>query len=259
MVMKMIFDYSAACGCFLGGGYRNNEDNFYFNSKHLPVENRGLKKPIKHLGSTEKEALFCVFDGMGGESAGEMAACIASEIFAEQIKKFDGLAVSGKEIMCESCKAANEAICTYAMEQQLGATGTTVAAVLLIQDEIISCNIGDSKIFVVRDHLMLQISEDHTDEKIMSFVGVKKKPVLLQYLGIPNTEMAIDPYITKGNLASGDRYIICSDGVTDVIAMNDIFEIVENNDPNEAVLQIIYQVNKHNGLDNATVIVIKID
>lgn len=255
----MVFNYTAACGCFPGDCGRNNEDNFYFGGKHLPVDNMGLKNPLKLEGITQGEELFCVFDGMGGESAGENAAYIASEVFAEELRSIEGLAISAKEFMCDACKKSNEAICNYSKQNQFTATGTTVAAVLLSGDEIVSCNIGDSKIFVVRDRRMLQISEDHTDERIMSSIGVQKKPVLLQYLGIPNTVMAIDPYITKGELKSGDCYIICSDGVTDAVSLNDIYETVENNDSKEAVLQLLYQVNKNNGSDNATVIVIKID
>ena len=91
----------------------------------------------------------------------------------------------------------------------------------------------------------------------MSAMGIKKKPVLLQYLGVPNTEMAIEPYISKGDIQSEDVYVLCSDGVTDVLDINEMYEIVCSNTADEAVRQILAEVNKKDGADNSTIIVIK--
>ena len=105
---------------------------------------------------------------------------------------------------------------------------------------------------------MIQISEDHTDEKIMSAIGIKKKPVLLQYIGIPDTEMAIEPYVSKGVLESGDIYVLCSDGITDVIEAADMYKIIGDLSADEAAKQLLSEVERRNGADNATAIVIKI-
>ena len=106
---------------------------------------------------------------------------------------------------------------------------------------------------------MMQISEDHTDEKIMTAIGIKKKPVLLQYLGVPATEMAIEPYISKGEIQNGDIYVLCSDGITDVLNMGEIYETVSAMDVEESVAQLIAKVKINNGMDNATVIVVRFD
>ncbi len=253
----MVYTYNASCGSFSGNGRSNNEDNFYFNKKHLPVSNKGLKNPLKCKGTTDEPFVFAVFDGMGGESKGEAASCLASEVFAVEAKKLDELALSGKEFMIQTCEIANTAVNRLTREKQLGTMGTTVAALYFSQDEVVACNMGDSKLYRIRDKKMLQISEDHTDEKIMSAIGVKKKPVLLQYIGVPDTEMSIEPYISKGDIQSEDVFVICSDGVTDVVDMNLMYEIISDNSADDAVRQILAEVNKNDGSDNATVIVAK--
>lgn len=106
----MIFDIEASCGSFIGNGCGDNEDNFYFNKKHLPEKNKGLKNPIKFKGNTADSVFFAVFDGMGGGSYGAEAACTASVIFAEEYKKLDELALSGKEFMVTAVQRANEKI-----------------------------------------------------------------------------------------------------------------------------------------------------
>jgi len=253
----MVFTLNASCGSFIGNGRNKNEDNFYFNKKHLPVPNKGLKNPIKCKGSTDDPIVFALFDGMGGECKGVEASCLASEVFAEEVKKLEELALSGKEFMYETCEKANTAVNELRVEKQLTSMGTTVAAIYFSQDEVVACNMGDSKIFRIRDKKMIQISEDHTDEKIMSAMGIKKKPVLLQYIGVPDTEMSIEPYISKGDIQSEDVYVLCSDGVTDVLDINEMYEIICSNSADEAVRQILAEVNKKDGTDNSTVIVIK--
>lgn len=253
----MVFTFDAACGAFIGTGRSNNEDNFYFHKKHLPVPNQGLKNPLKYKGTTGEPVVFAVFDGMGGECNGEEAACLSGEVFGEEYKKLEELALSGKEFLYEACVKANAAVNMLRRNKQLTSTGSTVAAVYFSQDEVVACNVGDSRIFRIRDRKMLQISEDHTDEKIMSAMGIKKKPVLLQYLGVPDTEMSIEPYISKGDLRSEDVYVICSDGVTDVLDANEMYEIICSNSADEAVRQILAEVHKRDGADNATVIVVK--
>lgn len=254
----MVFKIDCSCGSFIGNGRNNNEDNFYFNKKHLPLINKGLKNPIKCEKTTGDPVVFAVFDGIGGESNGEEAAYVASEIFGKESKILEEIAMSGKEYMYRTCEKANNSIDKIRTEKHLKTMGTTVAAVFLSQDEIVACNVGDSKIFRIRDKKMIQISEDHTDEKILASIGINKKPVLLQYLGLPATEMIIEPFASKGDIRKDDAYVLCSDGVTDVLDVNKIYEIVCNNNADDAVRFLLAEVDKDNGTDNATVIVIKV-
>jgi len=254
----MVFTLDAACGAFIGMGRTSNQDNFYFHKKHLPIPNKGMKNPLTHTTTTEEPEIFAVFDGMGGECRGEEAACICGEIFAEERKKLQELAISGKEFLYTCCEKANTEVNKRRREQQLSSMGSTVAALYFCQNEAVACNVGDSKVFRIRGGQMLQISEDHTDEKLLSAMGIQKRPVLLQFLGVPEEEMAIEPYVIKGDVEHGDAYVLCSDGVTDVVSASELYEFVRRFNAAEAANQIIAQVKKRNGSDNATVIVIKI-
>lgn len=253
----MKFAYNASCGSFIGSDREKNEDNLYFNKKHLPVRNKGLKNTLNCCGTTEEAIMFAVFDGMGGEAIGEEASCLASEVFSEEFKKTTEIAFSGKEFFLTTCDKTNTAINKLKNSKQLGCVGTTVAALWFYQNEVVGCNIGDSKLYRIRDQQMIQISEDHTDAKIISALGITKKPVLLQYLGVPDTEMAIDPYISKGDIKNGDIYVLCSDGITDVLDLGEMYKIVSGASTDEAVNQLIAKVKFNNGSDNSTVIVVR--
>ena len=256
--MAMSFTLNAACGFYIGAGRGTNEDNFCFHRKHLPIPNVGLNNPLKCSETTDEPAIFAVFDGMGGECKGAEAACLSCEIFSRESKKLNELAIPGKAFLYDCCEKANAAVNKLRRDQQLSATGSTVAALYFSQDEVVSCNIGDSKIFRIRDKKMIQISQDHTDAKILAAMGVKKKPVLLQYIGVPEDQMAIEPYITKGEIVAGDAYVLCTDGVTDVIEAAELYENVCKFEADEAVKQIVAEVIDRKGAENATVIVIKI-
>lgn len=254
----MSFKIESACISFIGNGRNRNEDNFYFNKKHLPKNNKGLKSPLEQTGNTDEAKLFAVFDGIGGEAEGDMASLIASETFSDELKRVDELAISGKEFLLTACQKANEAVSKYLKENQITTMGTTVASLFFLHDEVFACNVGDSKIFRIRDNQMIQISEDHTDERIISAMGIDKKPVLLQYLGIPDTEMLIEPFLSKGDIINGDIYVICSDGVTDVMQPSEIYSfVVKSATVSDAVKVVVSEVDKCDGDDNATIIIVK--
>ena len=256
----MSFTIEAACGCVCGRARNQNEDNFFFKKKRLSGKNKGLKSPLKFKGSTDDVVLFAVFDGMGGEAKGEESSYLASEVFAAEAKRLEDLVIDGKEFFINTCTLASQAISRKARESQVRTMGTTVAALYFPQDEVYACNVGDSKAFRIRHGQMTQISQDHTDERLMSTMGVTKKPVLLQYLGIAEESMIVDPFVSKGDLQTDDRYVLCSDGVTDVCSPAEIYDAVKRFDrPEDAVKEILSAVLKKDGADNATLIVVKIN
>lgn len=255
----MSFKIEASCGCFIGTERDNNEDNFFFNQKRLSKINRGLSEPISYNCDSESAQVFAVFDGIGGEADGETAAYIASEFFADEAHKLDSLVTTGKEFFTNVCSKINSAICDYSSRHQCIKTGSTIAAFFVFQNEIFSCNIGDSKIFRIRCGKLIQISKDHTDEQILKDMRIAKKPSLLQYLGIPENEMQIEPFITRGEMQSGDIYIACSDGVTDTINVQELYKICsKKNSSFDITDKIISRAKQKGAGDNTTLITLKI-
>lgn len=238
------------CVSHTGKCRKNNQDNFYCNGEYLYFRNDGLRK-ILHGEKTIKDvALFGVFDGMGGEECGEMASYLA----AENIAGFDFGKKDPENELIAYCRAANADICRYTKEQRLTSMGTTAAILLLDKKKISLCNIGDSKIFQLSRRKLQQISYDH-----VSKVMVGNKPPLTQNLGIPEEDMVISPYTSSGNYRDGDVYLICSDGLTDMLDTQEIKNILEQQDRKAAARALLQQALDNGGKDNVSFIVLYIE
>ena len=215
--MNMSFRIEAACFCHKGLVRTTNQDNFYFAGEILPQENNGLDSPLRCAQTTEMPLFFGVFDGMGGEQQGELAAWIA----AKTLQEAKGFPVEAPStFLLDVCQEANRRICAEMEWQKCGRIGTTAATVCFHGDTAWFCNIGDSRIYLLRDGELRQISEDHTEAAMMRLHGItSRKPRLTQHLGILPDEMLIEPFCTKLSLQPGDRILLCSDGLTDMVEL----------------------------------------
>ena len=193
--------------------------------------------------------MFGVFDGMGGEECGEIASFLAAKK-AEEFKPGEDLTADLRKY----CSDANGSICRYAEDHSVFSMGTTAAILAFDEKEIMLCNIGDSKIFRLSDGKMDQISYDHV---AISAFGTK--PPLSQNLGIPPEEMIISPYFSKGTYHDGDVYLICSDGLTDMVKNDVIAQIVFDNPLDKAIELLVSTALENGGKDNVTAILLRID
>ena len=126
----MYFTLDAACLCKTGKVRKRNEDNFYFNGRSLPFGNTGLKHPVTMTKELSRETLLAVFDGMGGENAGDIASTLAVETIVHRIRTGwhrNMQPASVKNLLLTSITAAN--ICVYDLAQSeeiYRGMGTTV-------------------------------------------------------------------------------------------------------------------------------------
>ena len=132
--------------------------------------------------------------------------------------------------------------------------GTTAALLVFGKTEIALCNIGDSKIFRFANDELEQISIDH-----YSVAAHGLKPPLSQNLGIPITEMIIDPHVAKGSYNDGDIYLLCSDGLTDMVTTDDMTQILINTRFEDTVNRLIERALENGGKDNITIIMCKVE
>jgi protein phosphatase len=253
----MIFQLSAACGCSIGRVRKNNEDNFYFDGSSLPEENRGLSGCIVRKAYLEKEVLFGVFDGMGGEEYGEKASFAAAETAKAKADIGRRYAIGSRAFLTQLSHEMNRAVCERQKELYVTRMGTTAAMLLFVPDEVYACNLGDSRIYRLRDNELSQVSVDDV-ERVPE--GVHRKAGLTQFLGIPEDELALEPHIVKCELKRGDVYLICSDGVTDMIPNLELCMILrEHISVKQTVEHLIRRALQNGGHDNTTAIVIRID
>lgn len=244
----MFFEIVYSCISHIGNVRNINQDNFVCNGIYMKTENYELEFPINGTVFTKTPALFGIFDGMGGEECGEIASYIAAkEAFNIVIKK-DGVLT-----LKDYCKQANTKICEYAENNNISAMGTTAAMLLCTKDEITLCNIGDSKIFRFANGESEQISKDHI---MISAFGTK--PPLSQNLGIPPEQLLIEPYLSHGKYKNGDKYLICSDGLTDMLSFGEIKELLESYPTEEAASNLVNRALENGGKDNVTVILLEI-
>lgn len=242
----------SACGSNVGRLRKNNEDNFCFNGMVLPSHSDGTSKPLVYNSSLSGMTHFGVFDGMGGEANGEIASFIAATEFQ---------AISARTTIQEiehTFQRANTKICKEARRLDCGVMGTTAAVLTIDPTSVCAINVGDSKIYRFFDNNLIQISTDHTDEELMHRYGIYgRKPRLTQHLGIEPHEMIIEPSVWSTGAVENDCYLICSDGLSDMLSDNQIKEYLSIASPAVCVESLIESALQRGGKDNITVIVVK--
>ena len=255
----MAFRIEAACGCNVGRRRAGNEDNFYFDGRILPRDNDGLRAAGMEE-DLKRELCYGVFDGMGGESYGEEASYLAAETVKGSTKLLADFFYPPKKYLSNLVEEMNGAVCRRAEELACSRMGSTAVMLYFSGRFAYVCNVGDSKAFRLRRDEFLQISRDHTDAAFLEEHGIRgRKPSLTQHLGIWPQEMVLEPYIAKGELQDGDQYLLCSDGLTDMVGNVDICAVMkETDDVRECVDLLIGKALENGGRDNVTAIVIRV-
>jgi protein phosphatase len=254
----MPFTICAACHCHTGLVRQNNEDNFYFDGWSLQERNAGLSKPLTLSAPLTQRQILAVFDGMGGEANGENAAFTAAKAL---FRAANTLTCPGDgDFSLEAAQAMNLAVWESAKALGTERMGSTLAMLTFREDHVYACNLGDSRIFRLREGALHQLSLDHTDEAFLREQGIRRRPRLTQHLGINPEEFEIAPHVAGFFLRSGDWYVICSDGVTDLIDPGRLVDIIyTTGDPALCAQSIVDTALSLGGRDNITVIVCRAD
>lgn len=240
----------AACACHRGLIRSKNEDNFLFDGRCMKAENSGLRHSLSASAQLHREQFFAVFDGMGGENFGEYAAFAAAECAADSIKQLEKYVISEKTFLRQLCLDMNRAVVRSARQRLTNHMGSTVAALMFSRNYVYSCNLGDSRCYRLRDNVLLQLSVDHTDSSHIAR-GKPGKAPLSQYLGIDEDEFIIEPYISKGELRVGDIYLICSDGLTDMVPEQEILSLLnQEKSASDCVDALVNAALDRGGKDN---------
>ena len=226
---------------------RSNQDNFLLpGGKYLPGENRGTNGILQGSSALSQAPVFAVFDGMGGEAFGEVAAEIAASTLSETDLSGDPVAA-----LRQMCFTANQRICHRTEELGVAAMGTTAAILHLTENAASLCNIGDSKIFALSGGRFVQLSYDH-----LAVAPFGHKAPLSQSLGIPPEELIIDPFVAQGSFFAGDMFLLCSDGLTDMVAPERIGQILLTQSPENAAGMLLQEALQNGGKDNITFILL---
>lgn len=240
----------------IGRKRRSNQDHFLLDDKHR---------------------LYLVADGMGGHQAGE----VASQLVVDSIHKFflsNNTTTPGTAriepldpALSSEANRLREAIGYANLQVHQAATahkhyhgmGSTLAAVRFSGDMFIAANVGDSPIYLIHDETIEMLSVPHTlmaeqsklstDE--VSIFGPDLQHMLTRGMGVEDT---VSPDIWESPCFSGDRLVICSDGLSGLVAPEEIRSLTSMQNPSAACESLVKLANQRGGDDNITVVVLEV-
>ena len=216
-------------------------------------------------------------DGMGGYNAGEVASGIATSVFTatlelhlQQLKKKHGLqgSKSLQRLMVDAVTQANTYILEAArIQPQFSGMGTTLVAALFHHDRVVLAHIGDSRAYRFRQGALLQLTRDHSQLQEQIDAGLvspewarfaPNKNLITRALGVTQKiDVEINDYATE----NGDIYLLCSDGLSDMLSNEQMVGIFKNSAADIDLLSdsLIEAANNNGGRDNISVILAKIE
>ena len=198
--------------------------------------------------------LFILADGMGGYNGGEVASNLATQAAKSYILNNFNKIEHSKESILKLIKNAVEYANMIVYEKskkdkELEGMGTTIEVCLIYNNKVYIGHVGDSRVYRLRKEFFRKLTKDHSYvEQLIE----DKKNMLTKALGC--TAFVEPDCLVKGFL-KGDILLISSDGLTNMIKDEEIYNIIKNN-PEKAVDELVEKANQNGGYDNITVIII---
>lgn len=224
-----------------------NEDSFFVSE-------------IGSLGAT----LAVVADGMGGHNAGEVASAEAVNTLKDSIVETN---IPIKELLLQAIQCANNSV--YKMSKKtptLHGMGTTVTACVIKGDKVTAAQVGDSRLYLIRNSEITQITKDHSLVEMLLDSGEitkedakhhPQKNVITRAIG---TESYVEADIYEFSLKRDDILLLCSDGLVNMVEDEKILSLITKCDDFGALADILVkEAETAGGHDNITVVLIKFD
>jgi serine/threonine protein phosphatase PrpC len=215
-----------------------------------------------------QRGVFVVADGMGGHAAGEVASEMAVQIVARTLLPLQSVKADHAEtLVAQSLKDANRAIYERMLaEVDKQGMGTTASVLVLSDEGYLIGQIGDSRIYLLRDGALVQITKDHSyvqeqvDAGLLTPEQARYHPysnVITRCVGASD-EVEADIY--TGAIRPGDSFLVASDGLTGMVDDRRLQQLLlARSGPGRIVDALIAEANNRGGLDNITAIVVQVD
>ncbi len=226
-----------------------NEDSLYISEKEVPV-------------------WAIVADGMGGHQAGEVASRMAVEDVSGYVNenfRTDMDYVEAGEVLRRAFVYANSHIYNYSVKySKFMYMGCTSTAAMIHSGKLITAHVGDSRVYSVGDKIV-KMTKDHSYVQELVNKGIiteeeakvhSRRNEITRAMGTEDSikvDISITPF-------SGDKILICSDGLTEMLDESEIFAVIRNTgDPQEACRILVERANEYGGRDNITAVIIDIN
>jgi len=214
-----------------------------------------------------RRGVFMVADGMGGHAAGEVASEMAVQIVARALLQLDSVTQpDAAERTAQSLRDANRAIYDRMLaENDKQGMGTTASVLVLSEGHYLIGQIGDSRVYMLRDGALIQITKDHSyvqeqvDAGLLTPEQARYHPysnVITRCVGASEN---VEPDLYAGDMRPGDVFLVASDGLTGMVDDRRLQQLLlARSGPGRIVDSLIAEANGRGGLDNITAIVVQV-
>ena len=210
--------------------------------------------------------LFVVADGMGGHAGGDVASALAVQHLFVLDRTYDSVE-DAREVLFRGVLDAGAYLTNAVVEHpELTGMGTTVSAMIRVKSQMVIAHIGDSRIYRLREGVLEQITADHTFVQRLVDSGRitaeeaavhPRRSVLMRVLGDVDADPEVDTHVV--DTLPGDRWLLCSDGLSGYVSERDIAETLLTVDDVElAAHKLITQSLSEGAPDNVTVVIVRV-
>ncbi len=238
----------------------------------------GQKRPHNEdsLFIDEDQNLYVVADGMGGHAAGEVASKLVVETIRDYMQRFEededaeeledadeSLSKEANRLL-SSIQLANRGVFHVASsKEKYKGMGSTLSAAYFTDEALILANVGDSPIYLIHNGSIELLSVTHNviseqtaiDPEAAAKIGAQYRNLLTRAMGIEETVL---PDISEIPYYQGDKLVISSDGLSDLVEPDEILDVIVNENTEQACKTLVDMANDRGGHDNITVITLNV-
>lgn len=240
--------FAVAAGTDVGRVRKGNEDSFYADANAY----RGL---------------FIVADGMGGHAAGEIASQMSVQVISTDLEGLKDLeSADALETVALALRHANRSVYERsASERDKAGMGSTASTLALADERFVIGHLGDSRIYLLRDGELRQLTHDHSVVQEQVDAGLltpdearnhKQSNVITRCVGMG---WDVEPDVLDGDVRQGDIFLLASDGLTGMVEDWRLQQLLSSRvAPARMVDAMIAEANAHGGVDNITAVVVRV-
>jgi PPM family protein phosphatase len=226
------------------------------------VTDTGRKRRHNEDAYVCEPPLFAIADGMGGAQAGEVASRLAASALEES-----GADGGGEQRIVDLIQEANRRIYDRShTDPNTSGMGTTMTVALVEGERVAFGHVGDSRAYLIRDGRMEQLTEDHSlvNELLKSGKLSPEEAEMHPQRSVITRALGTDPDVDVDTFSvsaeTGDLFLLCSDGLTDMVSENEILVVVERHrkEIDDALRALVKEANRGGGEDNITVVAFEI-
>jgi PPM family protein phosphatase len=210
--------------------------------------------------------IFIVADGMGGHAAGEVASEMAVQILQRELSPLVELNDDAAKLVSNTLRKANRAIHDRTItEVDKQGMGTTASVLLLAGNRYLIGQVGDSRVYLLRDGTLTQVTKDHSyvqeqvDAGFLTPEQARYHPYSNVITRCVGASPDVEPDSYRGEARTGDLFLVASDGLTGMVDDRRLGQLLGTRaEPERKVQALISEANGRGGLDNITAIIVEV-